>query len=119
MDDPGALRWDRCALGAADGVCARARSRLHAWRAAGELHLRHERPKVLAELAKTRLRKKLPALRKALDARFREHHGFLVAQVLAHVDYIEEAIAAVSERIDAAIASFEPAVNLLVAIPGV
>jgi len=76
-------------------------------------------PEVLAELAKTRLRKKLPALRKALDARFREHHGFLVAQVLAHVDYIEEAIATVSERIDAAIASFEPAVNLLVAIPGV
>jgi transposase len=76
-------------------------------------------PEVLAELAKTRLRKKLPALRKALDARFRDHHGFLVAQVLAHVDYIEEAIATVSERIDAAIASFEPAVKLLVTIPGV
>jgi len=33
-------------------------------------------PEVLAELAKTRLRTKLPELRKALDARFREHHGF-------------------------------------------
>jgi len=54
-----------------------------------------------------------------LDARFRDHHGFLVAQVLAHVDYLEEAIAAVGERIDAAIAPFQAAVELLVAIPGV
>lgn len=76
-------------------------------------------PEALAELAKARLRAKLPALRKALDARFREHHGFLVAQVLAHVDYLEEAIAAVSERIDTAIAPFQAAVELLIAIPGV
>jgi transposase len=76
-------------------------------------------PELLAELAKARLRAKLPALRKALDARFREHHGFLVGQVLAHVDYLEEAIAAVGDRIDAAIAPFQAAVELLVAIPGV
>ncbi len=76
-------------------------------------------PELLAELAKARLRAKLPALRKALDARFRDHHGFLVAQVLAHIDYLEEAIAAVGERIDAAIAPFQAAVELLVAIPGV
>jgi transposase len=76
-------------------------------------------PESLAELARTRLRRKLPALRKALDARFREHHAFLVAQVLAHVDYLEEAIGTVSERIDGAIAPFRPAVELLVAIPGI
>jgi len=76
-------------------------------------------PEILADLAKARLRAKLPALRKALDARFRDHHAFLVAQVLAHVDYLEEAIAQVGERIDAAIAPFEAAVELLIAIPGV
>jgi len=76
-------------------------------------------PEVLADLAKARLRAKLPALRKALDARFREHHGFLVAQVLAHIDYLEEAIATVSERIDTAIEPFQAAVELLVTIPGV
>jgi transposase len=42
-------------------------------------------PQVLADLAKARLRAKLPELRKALDARFRDHHAFLVSQVLAHV----------------------------------
>src|SRR5262249_20060068 len=76
-------------------------------------------PEILAELAKARLRAKLPALRKALDARFRAHHAFLVAQVLAHVDYLEEAIGTVSKRIDSAIAPFQPALELLVAIPGI
>ena len=60
-------------------------------------------PEVLADLAKTRLRTKLPELRKALDARFREHHGFLVSQILAHVDYLEEAIGVVSARLDEAL----------------
>jgi transposase len=41
-------------------------------------------PEVLAALAKGRLRSKLPALRAALAGRFRtEHHGLLVAQILA------------------------------------
>src|SRR3954447_21991597 len=76
-------------------------------------------PEVLAELAKTRLRRKLPELRKALDARFREHHGFLVSQVLAHVDYLEEAIDAGSQRIDDALVPFAAAAAVLVSIPGI
>jgi transposase len=48
-----------------------------------------EDPTVLAELAKGRLRPKIPALREALVHRFRlEHHGVLVAQMLAHVDFL-------------------------------
>src|SRR5437879_10686924 len=44
-------------------------------------------PEVLAELARGRLRRKLPALREALTGRFRsEHHGLLIAQILAHLD---------------------------------
>jgi hypothetical protein len=39
-------------------------------------------PEVLAEMAKTRLRARSPELRKALNARFRERHGFLVSQIL-------------------------------------
>jgi transposase len=51
-------------------------------------------PAVLAALAKGRLRAKLPALREALAGRFRtDHHGLGVAQILAHVDYLDEAIA--------------------------
>lgn len=76
-------------------------------------------PEVLADLAKTRLRRKLPELRKALHARFREHHGFVVSQMLAHIDYLEEAIDTVSQRIDDALAPFAPAVKVLVSIPGI
>jgi transposase len=76
-------------------------------------------PEVLAELAKTRLRTKLPELRKALHSRFREHHGFLVSQILAHVDYLEEAIGVVSARLDEALVPFQPAITVLVSIPGI
>jgi transposase len=77
-------------------------------------------PEVLAALAKGRLRTKLPALREALAGRFRtEHHGLLVAQVLAHIDFLDETIAVLSERIEQVIAPFSAQVALLDTIPGV
>jgi transposase len=77
-------------------------------------------PKVLAELAKGRLRRKLPALREALEGRFRsEHHGLLVAQILAHIDYLDETIATLSERIEQVIAPFSTQRELLETIPGI
>jgi len=56
-------------------------------------------PNMLADLAKARLRAKLPALRKALTARFREHHAFLLARMLAHVEALEGDIDVLSQRI--------------------
>jgi transposase len=56
-------------------------------------------PQVLAELTKARLRAKLPELRKALTARFREHHAFLLARMLAHIEALEQDIDVLSERI--------------------
>jgi transposase len=76
-------------------------------------------PVALAELARGRLRSKLPALRRALESRFRDHHAFLVAQILAHLDYLDEAISACSARIEEQIAPFAAAVTLLESIPGV
>lgn len=76
-------------------------------------------PGVLAELARGKLRAKLPALRKALTARFRGHHGFLLERMLAHVDDLEADIVALSERIEAATAPFAREVELLCTIPGV
>src|SRR5436309_1119939 len=77
-------------------------------------------PEVLAELARGRLRRKLPALKEALSGRFRgEHHGLLVAQILAHIDYLDETIATLSERIEQLIAPFSRQRDLLETIPGV
>src|SRR5919205_2954022 len=73
----------------------------------------------LADLARGKLRAKLPTLERALAGRFAAHHQFLVAQHLAHIDYLDEAIA----RLDAAIAErlrpFEAAIARLDSIPGV
>jgi transposase len=48
---------------------------------------------VLAELARGKLRAKLPALRLALDGRTQPHHRFLLERILAHIDFLEESIA--------------------------
>src|SRR5215216_6442649 len=43
-------------------------------------------PQALAELAKCKLRAKLPALRLALEGRFSAHHALLVSHLLSHIE---------------------------------
>ena len=57
-------------------------------------------PQVLADLALGRLRAKLPALREALKGRFDVEHALIVGQILAHLDFLDEAIARLSEAIE-------------------
>jgi transposase len=76
-------------------------------------------PLVLADLARGKLRKKLPALRRALTGRFRTHHAFLAGQILAHLDYLEESIAALSQEIEMHLHPFARAAERLQTIPGV
>jgi transposase len=76
-------------------------------------------PAVLAELAKGRLRTKLPTLRRALQGRFQRHHAFLVEQILAKIDFLEETLARLQAEIDARLVPFEPMLTALDTIPGV
>jgi transposase len=76
-------------------------------------------PEILADLARGRLRGKLPALRAALAGRFRSHHAFLVGQLLAHLDYIDEAIATLSAEIGSRLGPFADQLNRLDSIPGI
>jgi transposase len=76
-------------------------------------------PAVLADLARGKLRRKLPALRQALRGRFRAHHAFLATQILGHLDYLDEALEAVTEEIGAHLAPFAPVIAQLDTIPGV
>ena len=76
-------------------------------------------PEVLAELAKGRLRKKIPALEEALEGNFSPHHAFMVGRILAHVDYLDESIAELSAEIERVIVPFSEEVALLSTIPGV
>ena len=79
----------------------------------------HADANALAELAKGKLRKKLPELRKALVGRFRTHHAFMLERMLAHIDVLEDDIAALSARIEEQISPFATKVQLLCTIPGV
>jgi transposase len=74
---------------------------------------------VLAELARGRLRSKLPALRDALERCFSSHHALMVGKILAHIDYLDESIADLRAEIERVIAPFSVKVELLDTIPGV
>jgi transposase len=76
-------------------------------------------PELLAQLAKGKLRRKLPALREALVGRFTDHHALLVAQMLAQIDFLDESIATLSTRIEELCAPFSRTIELLDTIPGV
>jgi transposase len=76
-------------------------------------------PRVLAQLARTSLRRKLPALQEAFTGRFTEHHAFLLSRMLARVDALDADIAELDQRIEAMTAPFASAVQRLDEIPGI
>src|SRR5436853_124025 len=76
-------------------------------------------PAARSELAKGKLRAQLPALRQALEGRFRAHHAMLVSHLLAHIDYLDETIGSLSAEIEERLRPFERELELLCTIPGV
>ena len=76
-------------------------------------------PAVLADLAKGRLRVKIPALVQALTGTFTEQHAFMAATHLDHIDRLTVTITAITARIAMVLGPFHAAVDLLVTIPGV
>jgi transposase len=77
-------------------------------------------PEQLAELSKARMRLKMPQLREALQSRFQlEHHGVMVAQLLAHIDTLDAALENLTERIEVMLAPHAKVVELLCTVPGV
>lgn len=76
-------------------------------------------PVVLADLARGKLRTKLPALQRALQGRFRGHHALLVSESLGKIDYLDEAIDRITAAIDERLRPFEPLLAALDTIPGI
>jgi transposase len=56
-------------------------------------------PATMAELAKRRMRSKIPLLEQALTGLVRDHHRQLLALQLAHIDFLDEQIEALSAEI--------------------
>jgi transposase len=76
-------------------------------------------PKVLAQLARGRLRAKLRVLEEALTGHFSDHHAFLLATMLARIDQISIDIATLEAKIAEEIAPFAATVDQLDEITGV
>ncbi len=76
-------------------------------------------PATMAELAKGRMREKVPQLEQALEGCFGSHQRFLVAQQLAHIDYLEETIGRLRQEIGERMRPFEDLIVRLDKITGV
>jgi transposase len=73
----------------------------------------------MAQSARGRLREKLPALAQALVGQFGAHQRFMVAQQLAHIDFLDATIAAVSGEIATRLHPVADLVERLDTIPGI
>jgi transposase len=76
-------------------------------------------PARLAGLARGRLREKRPALERALTGQVGPHQRFLLAQQLAHLDYLGAAIERISAEIAERLRPFDETLTRLETIPGV
>ena len=76
-------------------------------------------PRVLADLARTRMRVKIPQLREAFTGHFDDHHAFLLNRMLHRIDGIDADIAALDVQIEALLAPFAPEAARLDEIPGI
>ena len=78
-----------------------------------------EDPAVLADLARRRMRGKIPQLREALRGRVTDHHRFLLRLLLDHFDQLGGLIARLDARIAELTAPDAEALALLTTIPGI
>jgi transposase len=76
-------------------------------------------PGELAELAKRRLRGKIPQLKEALHGRVTDHHRFLLQALMDQLEFLEGLIARLDARIEEAMVPLSEPAGRLQAIPGV
>jgi len=76
-------------------------------------------PAEMAELARGRMREKRDLLAKALEGTVKAHHRFVLTELLAQIDSLDETIQRFNEQIEEYCRPFEEAIILLDTIPGV
>jgi len=74
---------------------------------------------VLADMARGRMRPKIPDLVQAMIGRFSEHHAFLCRMHLDRIDAVTRDIATLSMRVESVMAPFREVLSRLDTIPGV
>ncbi len=76
-------------------------------------------PEQMAELARLRMREKIPDLRVALQGRVTEHHRFVLAELLDQVEDLERRIERFSRRIEEISSPFAQAIQAVMELPGI
>ena len=76
-------------------------------------------PAEMAELAKGRLREKIPQLEPALEGRMEEHHRYLLKLQLRRMRDLDQDLAELEERIQQRLEPYREQLQLLEEIPGV
>jgi transposase len=76
-------------------------------------------PAVLADLARGRMRSKIPDLTLACAGRFGDQHALMCTLHLEHIDHLADMIARLDARIDEASLPFVQQTDLLATIPGI
>lgn len=76
-------------------------------------------PVETADLAKGKLRRKTDQLVDALEGFVNEHHRCLIQTEMAHLEYLEAAVAQLHQRIDERIKPYEHEVSLICTTPGI
>jgi len=78
-----------------------------------------ESPDALAELARARLRSKIPQLKQAMHGRVTDHHRFLLRTLLNQIDSLEAMVAQYDDQIGLVMAPFAEAARRLRTTPGI
>jgi transposase len=76
-------------------------------------------PKVLAEMAESRLRAKIPQFEEAFSGHFGTHHAIVCRQIIDHIDFLDRSIGALTDEIATRPVPFEGAVAIVTSIPGI
>lgn len=76
-------------------------------------------PKVLAQMAKGRMRSKIDRLEEALSGHFGAHHAIVCRQIIDHIDFLDRSIAALTDEVTARLLPFEGAVTIVCSVPGI
>jgi transposase len=76
-------------------------------------------PGTLADMARTRMRAKIPQLQEALVGHFGAHHGVVARQILDHIDFLDSTIATLTEEVVHRMGPFQAAVEIAITMPGI
>ena len=76
-------------------------------------------PLVLADMARGKMRRKIPELAQALEGHFDAHHARLARSILARIDQVQTALAELDEVIAAEAAPWQHQLDLLQTMPGI